>query len=298
MKKIYIALLVIVALGACSKVYFVKQPDTYLTAEESVEEDFVEPGDNGYKTDTIRPGWKFYWSDEFNGDTLDTSKWNYEVNGDGGGNNELQFYTNSKANLFFRKGKLVIKAIKQNYKGQQYTSARVNSRGKADFLYGRMEIRAKLPVQQGVWPAGWMLPTEYKYGTWPQSGEIDIVETIGNLPSTVHGTLHYGLPWPDNKWVGAKIELEKGKDVSTDYHVYIAEWEPNVIRFYLDDSLYATRTPADLKPHRWPFDQKFHFLLNLAIGGNWPGNPDDNTVFPKYMFVDYVRVFKRVEEQK
>lgn len=293
MKKYSIAFLILVALGACSKVYFVQQNDTYLTAEEAVEEDFVEPGDSGFKSDTVRPGWKLFWTDEFDGQVLDSTKWNYEVNGDGGGNNELQYYTNSRANLFFRKGKLVIKAIKQNYKGQQYTSARVNSRGKADFVYGRMDIRAKLPVQQGVWPAGWMLPSEYVYGTWPQSGEIDIIESIGNKPYSVHGTLHYGLPWPDNKWVGAEVKIPEPRDLSMDYHVFSVEWEENVIRFYLDDSLYVTRTPEDLKPHRWPFDQKFHFLLNLAIGGQWPGNPDETTVFPKYMFVDYVRVFKR-----
>lgn len=297
MKVKYItALCTALLCASCSTFYLVKQPDLYRSGEEVVEEDLTPPGDMGYKTPLEREGWTLIWQDEFEGTELDTTKWNYEVNGDGGGNNELQYYVRSKNNSYIRDGKFVIKAMRQDYKGKPYTSARVNTRYKAGWKYGRFDIRARTPIQQGVWPAIWMLPTDYVYGGWPQSGEIDIMETVGHKPSTLHGTLHYGQPWPNNKNIGGTIELPKGT-FEEEYHVFSCEWEENVIRFYLDDSLYATRTPADLSPHPWPFDQTFHMLLNLAIGGNWPGPPDETTVFPKYMFVDYVRVYQRKTDQ-
>ncbi|HSZ72223.1 MAG TPA: glycoside hydrolase family 16 protein, partial [Cytophagaceae bacterium] len=207
-------------------------------------------------------------------------------------NNELQYYTASKANSYIKDDFLVIKAAQQNYKGKFYTSARLRTKGKADWTYGRYDIRAKTPVQQGVWPAIWMLPTDWVYGAWPQSGEIDIMESIGSKPTTLVGTLHYGDAWPNNKHTGTDYILKEG-DLSTQFHLFSVEWEPNVIRWYIDDSLYATKTPKDLEPSKWPFDQKFHMILNLAIGGQWPGPPDETTTFPKYMFVDYVRVYQK-----
>jgi beta-glucanase (GH16 family) len=279
--------------SACSTFYLVQKPDLYKTGEETYEEDLTPPGDKGFKSTLEREGWKLVWQDEFDAATLDTTKWSYEINGDGGGNNELQYYIKSPANSYMRDGKFVIKGMKENYKGKLFTSARVNTRYKAGWKYGRFDIRARTPVQQGVWPAIWMLPTDYVYGGWPQSGEIDIMESIGNKPSTLHGTLHYGQPWPNNKNIGGQLELPKGTTFEDAYHVFSCEWEENVIRFYMDDSLYATRTPADLAPQPWPFDQTFHMILNLAIGGNWPGPPDETTTFPKYMFVDYVRVYER-----
>ena len=295
MRKIsYItAICFVLACTACSTFYLVKQPDLYKNYEESYEEDLTPPGDNGYNTPLEREGWKLVWQDEFEGTDIDTSKWNYEVNGDGGGNNELQYYIKSPSNTYIKDNKLVIKAMRKDYKGKMYTSGRLNTAKKHGWTYGRFDIRAKLPIQQGVWPAIWMLPTDLVYGTWPQSGEIDIMETIGHKPSLLHGTLHYGPPWPNNKNIGGTKELTDGKTFEDEYHVFSCEWEKNVVRFYLDDSLYATRTPEDLAPHPWPFDQKFHILLNLAIGGNWPGPPDETTVFPKYLFIDYVRVYER-----
>jgi beta-glucanase (GH16 family) len=291
--KYWTALLMVLIFSACSSVYLVQQDDLYKTAAEEVYEiDPIKPGDAGYNTSKEKAGWNLVWDEDFLGEKIDTSKWNYEVNGDGGGNNELQYYIKSPTTSFIRDGKLVIKGIKTNYKGKAYTSARVNTKNKMDFTYGRFDIRAKTPVQQGIWPAIWMLPTEYVYGGWPKSGEIDIMESVGNKPSTLYGTLHYGPEWPNNKNIGGTIQLSKGT-FEDEYHVFSCEWEENVIRFYLDDSLYATRTPADLAPHPWPFDQEFHMILNLAIGGNWPGPPDETTVFPKYMFVDYVRVYQR-----
>jgi len=290
------AFFLLLACTACSTFYLVQKPDLFVMGEETVEEDLTPPGDKGYKTELNREGWELIWQDEFDGTEVDTTKWNYEINGDGGGNNELQYYVKSAANTYFKDGKLVIKAMRKDYKGKLYTSGRLNTAKKAGWKYGRFDIRARLPIQQGVWPAIWMLPTDWVYGGWPQSGEIDIMEIIGNKPSTLHGTLHYGPPWPNNKNIGGQLELPKGTTFEDEYHVFSCEWEENVIRFYMDDSLYVTRTPADLSPHPWPFDQKFHMLLNLAIGGNWPGPPDETTIFPKYMFVDYVRVYQRKTE--
>ncbi|MFM7024323.1 MAG: family 16 glycosylhydrolase [Flavobacteriales bacterium] len=278
----------------CSQVSLVDLPDLYQPASEVVIVDNTTTTDNGYKSPESRTGWKLIWSDEFSAPKIDTSKWSHEVNGDGGGNNEQQYYTDSRNNSYINNNKyLVIKAIKQNYKGKFYTSARMRTKNKADWTYGRFDIRAKVPVQRGTWPAIWMLPTDYVYGSWPQSGEIDIMESIGHQPKTVYGTIHFGEPWPKNKHVGDTTELSQG-DLSTAFHVFSVEWEPNEIRWYVDDVLYSTKKPGDLDGKHWPFDQNFHMILNLAVGGDWPGPPDENTLFPKYMYVDYVRVFKKL----
>jgi beta-glucanase (GH16 family) len=260
-----------------------------------IEVDPTTTADVGFKSSAQREGWTLVWTDEFDGTEIDTTKWEHEVNGSGGGNNELQYYTASKANSYIKDGYIVLKAIKQNYKGKFYTSARLRTAKKADWTYGRFDIRAKLPeMQQGIWPAIWMLPTDYVYGTWPQSGEIDIMEVVGKEPRTLYGTIHFGDPWPNNKWKSGKLELKENVPSFSDaFHEFSVEWEPNQIRWYMDGVLYATRTPEDVAPHRWPFDQNFHMILNLAIGGNWPGPPDESTTFPKYMWVDYVRVYKK-----
>jgi beta-glucanase (GH16 family) len=280
----------------CSRVSLVTQPDLYIPITENIELDETSTVNNGYKRPIDREGWKLVWADEFNGPEIDTTKWTHEVNGDGGGNNEMQYYVASKANSYIKDDFLVIKAAQQNYKGKFYTSARLNTKFKGDWTYGRFDIRAKTPVQQGVWPAIWMLPSDWKYGAWPLSGEIDIMESIGSKPKTLHGTLHYGDPWPNNKNTGKDVDMPEG-DLSTQFRLYSVEWEPNEIRWYVDDSLYSVKTPKDLEPYSWPFDQRFHIILNLAIGGQWPGPPDENTTFPKYMFVDYVRVYQKESEQ-
>jgi len=274
-----------------SSVKIAKQKDLYHRHDEYKPKDLLVTSNEGFTSEVKRDGWNLVWADEFNNNQLDTTAWTYEVNGDGGGNNELQFYTDFKTNTWVRNGYFYIKAAKEGFKGKPYTSGRINSRHKKDFLYGRFDIRAKTPTQQGVWPAIWMLPTNWEYGSWPQSGEIDIMESVGHKNKTVHGTLHYGPKWPNNKNTGAHVETEE--DLEDKFHVYSVEWEDGEIRWYLDDVLYSTKTRADLSPHPWPFDKEFHLILNLAIGGNWPGSPDDNTVFPKYMFVDYVRVYEK-----
>lgn len=294
-KAKYLSLVIVGGLlVGCANVRFAQQKNLYHRHDEYKPVDMIVTSDNGYSSPKDRKGWKEVWSDEFDGDQLDTTSWNYEVNGDGGGNNELQYYTDFKTNTWVRDGYFTIKAIKEGYKGKEYTSGRINTTKKRDFTYGRFDIRAKVPTQQGIWPAIWMLPTDWEYGSWPQSGEIDIMESVGHLEKQVHGTLHYGPKWPDNKHTGKMVETEK--DLAEEFHVFSVEWEPNEIRWYLDDKLYSTKTVDDLNPHPWPFDKRFHMILNLAVGGQWPGNPDASTEFPKYMFVDYVRVYKKTEK--
>jgi beta-glucanase (GH16 family) len=250
-------------------------------------------------TDTI-PGWDLVWIDDFSGPNIDLTKWEHEVNGEGGGNNELQYYTDRELNSLIDDGKLVIRALKETYTGpdgtREYTSARLRTKYKGDWKYGRFEIRAKLPIGQGLWPAIWMLPTDWVYGGWAASGEIDIMELLGQDPIRVYGTLHYGGEYPDNKQWGDSYTLTSGSFTSA-FHVFALEWEENEFRWYVDDILYQTQNTwySDGVPYPAPFNQRFHILLNVAVGGNWPGNPDNTTTFPQTMIVDYVRVYKKAE---
>ncbi|NQV38529.1 MAG: glycoside hydrolase family 16 protein [Candidatus Marinimicrobia bacterium] len=247
------------------------------------------------------PGYDLIWQDEFSGDIIDTSKWEFEVNAWGGGNNELQYYTDRIENAYVDSGNLVIKAIHATYTDEEgtrdYTSARMRTRNKGDWLYGRFEICAKLPQGQGLWPAIWMLPTDWEYGGWASSGEIDIMELLGHEPDKTYGTLHYGGTWPDNVHTGENYTLPEG-DFTNEFHVFGFEWEETEMRWYIDDVHFATQTvwhtiAADYPA---PFDKRFHLLLNIAVGGNWPGNPDESTIFPQEMVVDYIRVFQKVDD--
>ena len=239
-------------------------------------------------------GWDLVWQDEFDGPEIDLSKWSYEVNGDGGGNNEKQYYTDRPENARIEAGALVIEARAERYLGRRYTSARLRTLNQGDWQYGRLVIRARLPYGQGIWPAIWMLPTDNVYGSWAASGEIDIVELLGHQPNTVHGTLHYGGRWPDNTNTGASYVLPDA-DFSDDWHVFQLDWEPEAFRWTVDDTLYQTQTHWRTRaaPYPAPFDQRFHLLLNVAVGGNWPGDPDESTVLPQVMRVDYVRVYQQ-----
>ncbi|WP_419810926.1 family 16 glycosylhydrolase [Bacterioplanoides sp.] len=245
------------------------------------------------------PGWKLVWQDEFDGDRIDLSKWEHADNGKGGGNNELQYYTARSDNSYVANGRLVIKANRERYTGsdgtREYTSARLSTPNKADFLYGKVDVRAKLPAGQGLWPAAWMLPTDYTYGGWAASGEIDILEAVNlevNGSNTVHGTIHYGGPWPDNTSTGTSYV--PGTSVVDNFHTYSIEWEPNEIRWYVDGQLYQTQNSwwSSAANYPAPFNQRFHLILNVAVGGNWPGSPDSSTQFPQTMEVDYVRVYE------
>ena len=243
--------------------------------------------------------WTLVWQDEFNGPAIDLSHWTHEVNAWGGGNNELQYYTARPQNSFIQDGKLVIRAIKETFTGPEgtrgYTSARLNTRYKGDWTYGRFEARAKLPDGQGLWPAFWMLPSDFDYGGWAASGEIDIFELRGENPTELTSAIHYGGSWPANTYTSAS---RFGPDLSQDFHTYAIEWEEGVIRWYFDDILYSTRTDwwSAGGPYPAPFDRRFHILLNVAVGGNFVQDPPaDATYFPKQMEVDYVRVYRRGE---
>jgi len=241
--------------------------------------------------------------DEFNqtdGVLVDPIKWTTETGGGGWGNEELQFYTGTNENVFHDgSGSLAIKAIKLDltskldcwYGKCQYTSARLITKGKFDFKYGRIEARIKVPRGAGVWPAFWLLGNDIDKAGWPTCGEIDVMEFIGREPSTVYGTLH-GPGYSGAKGVGGSITLSDGKRVSDDFHVFSVEWTQKDIRWFLDGKNYKTVTRSDIpKGTQWVFDHPFFIILNFAVGGKWPGSPDVSTAFPQAMSIDYVRVY-------
>ena len=237
-------------------------------------------------------GWQLAWADEFDGTSVDSSKWTFDIgNGAGGwGNNELQYYTSSPTNVFVTNGFLNIVAVKEvsKYLGFDYTSARLKTQGKASWTYGRMEARIKVPRTQGLWPAFWMLGTNIPSVGWPTCGEIDIMEHIGREPKKVYGTIH-GPGYSGGGGVSGSYTFVP--DVADDFRVFVVEWQTNVIRWYVDGILYFTATPANIGGNTWVFNQPQFFLLNVAVGGAWPGNPDGTTIFPQQMLVDYVRVY-------
>lgn len=275
-----------------------------------------------------RAGWALVWRDEFEGDEVDRSKWDFDLgNGfydyrhqawiPGWGNEELQYYTDSPVNVQVRDSCLRIRAIKESIHGCGYTSARLKSRkrdGTPLFttLYGRIEFRAQVPWGKGLWPALWMLPQDDKYGGWAASGEIDLMEIVGEKPHQVLNSIHYGSGFPKRTLHTHVHPLPDGSMVS-DWHVYACEWEPGEIRFYVDDVHTSTESfwwscsqrdddgqgleatsEADLNPWPAPFDQPFYLLMNVAVGGNFPGAPNDETRFPAELVVDYVRVYEKV----
>ncbi|MET0594653.1 MAG: family 16 glycosylhydrolase [Polyangiaceae bacterium] len=253
--------------------------------------------DSGSSADASRPGWNLVWSDEFNaasGAGVDTTKWNLVNKGDGFGNNELQFYTNRTTNAYHDgNGFLVIKAIKESYMGREYTSARLESNGKFERTYGRFEARMQLPQGQGIWPAFWMLGNDIGTAGWPSCGEIDIMENIGKEPSIVHGSLH-GPGYSGGNPLGQAYTLPNAQKYADAFHTFAVEWEQNVVRFYMDDILYGTKTPSDTPSGtKWVYEHPFYLLLNVAVGGNWPGVPDGTTTFPQTLTIDYVRVYSR-----
>jgi beta-glucanase (GH16 family) len=242
------------------------------------------------------PAYKLVWSDEFDYNGLpDTKKWSFDVagNSSGWGNNEAQFYTSDRLqNAQVKDGFLTITALKEDHEGRKYTSARLRTASKGDWLYGRFEIRAKLPDGRGMWPAIWMLPTDWKYGGWPASGEIDIMENVGYDPYWIVASAHTRLyNHVQGTQKNNKISIP---DCYTGFHVYALEWEASAYRIYVDDQLYFTFKNEGTGFEAWPFDQKFHLLLNVAVGGNWGGAKGiDDTIFPRSMVVDYVRVYQK-----
>ncbi len=240
------------------------------------------------------------WSDEFEGTEINMDNWSFEI-GDGcpnlcgWGNGELQHYTNSPENAYIENGNLVIRAMQNVGGSPEFTSTRLISRGKQSFASGRIEARIKLPQGQGMWPAFWMLPDEPKYGGWPLSGEIDIMEMVGFQPNTTHGTIHYGAMWPSNQYQGNSAQVNGGI-LADNFHTYSVEWSDEEIRWYFDGTLFSVKTPTNLGTFPWRYDQEYFILLNIAIGGYWPGYPDASTSFPQTMEVDYVRVYQTPED--
>ena len=246
------------------------------------------------KKSPVAKGWKLSWSEEFNYTGLpDSSIWNYAVGGKGYGNNELQYYTEADTNnVVVRNGKLFITALKQAKEKNNYTSARLFSKDKAEFTYGRIEVSAKLPAGRGTWPAIWMLGKNRAGTGWPECGEIDIMEHVGYDPDSIHGTIH-------TKAYNHIKGTQKGKTIFiknpySEFNTYAIEWTPEKIDFLVNDVVYNHIENEHLSTAEWPFDQPFYLILNLAVGGNWGGKKGiDDSVFPATMEVDYIRVYQQ-----
>ncbi|MHA7111376.1 glycoside hydrolase family 16 protein [Sunxiuqinia elliptica] len=240
--------------------------------------------------------YELVWADEFDYVGLpDSLKWSYDTEGNdwGWGNQEEQFYTKRRlANAEVKNGRLYITAIKENYKDRKFTSARLVTKGKGDWLYGKVEVSAKLPEGRGLWPAIWMLPTDWKYGGWPASGEIDIMENVGFMADTILASVHtqsyhhsIGTQQSDTLIIPSCYD---------EFHTYQLEWEPDELRAYIDGQHFFTFQNEGTGTDAWPFDQRFHLLLNVAVGGTWGGAKGiDSAIFPRSMEVDYVRVYQK-----
>ncbi|MGV8946088.1 MAG: family 16 glycosylhydrolase [Lutibacter sp.] len=252
------------------------------------------PTDNaGYVAPTSYSGYSLVWSDEFSENNLDTNVWNQEIgNGSSGwGNNELEYYTNSLKNTFLSNGNLIIEARKETVNGFDYSSGRMTTSNKKQFKYGRIDIRAKLPVTKGIWPALWMLGANISSVGWPACGEIDIMELVGTYPNRVSGTVHWKTTAGATTHQGADYYLNSG-DFSQQFHVFSIVWQKDSIQWYVDGNLFLTKTAADLNVANNPFNADQFFIFNVAVGGNWPGSPESGSKFPQRMFVDYVRVYQ------
>ena len=251
------------------------------------------PNFSGYQSATSYDGYSQVWSDEFDGSEVDENNWGYDIGGSGWGNNELQSYTNR--NAYLTEGNLVIRANKENYGGREYTSSRLKTQSKQTVNYGRIDIRAVMPQGQGIWPALWMLGSNFPTVGWPHSGEIDIMEMIGGngRENTVHGTAHwYNQSSNQNASYGGNYGLPSGETLSTNFHVFSIDWDSTSITWYLDNVQYHSMAINDSSSLA-AFRKDFFFIFNIAVGGNWPQYPDASTVFPQRMVVDYVRVFQK-----
>ena len=261
---------------------------TVITLENDDYDTSLRIPETGYETPTQYEGYDLLWSDEFNGGSLNSENWTYEFGGNGWGNNELQYYTDQ--NTLMRDGHLVIEARKESLGGRGYTSSRIITQDKFEFQYGRVDIRAALPFGKGIWPALWMLGANFPEIGWPRCGEIDIMELVGgdNSDNVVHGTAH----WQDDGFkadFSGQISLSEGI-FHDEFHVFSIVWTENTITWYMDDKQYHEMSITD--PLLSEFRAPFFFIFNVAVGGNWPGSPNQETIFPQRMIVDYIRVFQ------
>jgi len=244
----------------------------------------------GYAGATTYPGMTLAWSDEFTANYINSNNWSYDTGGSGWGNNELEYYTNSNKNAFATSGYLVIEARKETMGTNNYTSARMISKDKKTFTYGRIDFRAKLPKGQGVWPALWMLGNNIGTTPWPACGEIDIMELLGHEAQKTYGTIHWGAAGGASTHIGGNYSLPS-LTFNDKFHLFSLKWEADKMTFLIDDVVFFTANKSQVNGN-YPFDKPFFFIMNVAVGGNWPGNPDATTVFPQRMIVDYVRVFQ------
>lgn len=248
-------------------------------------------GEDGYQGADNYPGMNLVWADEFDGSTINSTNWTYDLGASGWGNNEWQNYTSSSNNSSVSDGFLTITARQEP--GGGYTSARMKSQGLQTFQYGRIDFRAKMPEGQGIWPALWMLGENINSVSWPACGEIDVMELIGHQPSTTHGTAHWGSNFSVHQYQGSSSTLSGGEKFSDSFHLFSVLWQENNISWYLDDQLFYSINSSQMNGQPYPFNAQFFFIMNIAVGGNWPGYPDASTQFPQTMVVDYVRVFQQ-----
>lgn len=250
----------------------------------------------GYQSPTSYDGYTLKWADEFDGESLNLADWTFEIgdgcpNNCGWGNNELQYYREDNTSIV--DGKLVITAKEQKFGDRDYTSSRIVTKGKQQFKFGRIDIRAALPKGQGIWPALWMLGSNIDAVGWPACGEIDIMELTGDLPNRILGTIHYGANLSQHQFNSGTKYLDGQETFQDEFHVFSINWENNLIEFLLDGEVYYTITPATLNGAPYPFNKNQFFIFNVAVGGNFPGSPDSSTPFPQHMIVDYIRVFQK-----
>ncbi|MEP6845232.1 MAG: family 16 glycosylhydrolase [Panacibacter sp.] len=250
------------------------------------------PVDNtGYSTPNSYAGYTLAWADEFTGNAVNTTDWTFETGGNGWGNNELENYTARTQNAFVSNGNLIIEARTDSYNGSLYTSARMITKNKKTFRYGWIDIRAKLPKTKGIWPALWMLGNNVDAVSWPACGEIDIMELLGQEPSKMYSTLHYGSSVASHGSIGTNYSLT-GESFDEKFHVFSMDWQEDSIKTFVDgNQVFVGKRSNVGEPY--PFNNDFFFIFNIAIGGNWPGAPDNTTEFPQRMVVDYVRVFQK-----
>lgn len=257
------------------------------------DDTFVPFSNEGFTSPESYAGYKLAWADEFNGTQIDPANWSYDVGGSGWGNQESQYYTNGK-NASVQNGKLVIEARKEDFQSNKYTSSRLITKGKREFMFGRVDIRAKLPKGQGIWPALWMLGTNIDKVGWPACNEIDIMELLGHDPKTSYGTIHWGKQG-DTKSQNTQgiYKLTTAKTFADEFHIFSLDWEKDQLSILVDDKVIFNTTATKLGASNYIYNNPDFFIFNVAVGGLWPGYPDATTVFPQRMEVDYIRVFQK-----
>lgn len=257
------------------------------------DDESLSTDEDGYISEQSFFGYNLLWSDEFEDDELNDKYYNYDIGNGcpnlcGWGNNELELYTDLPKNSKLSNSNLVITATK-NF--NTFESAKIHTKDKLEFQFGRIDIRAKLPEGQGIWPAIWMLGANIDEVGWPACGEIDIMEMVGHEANKTHGTAHWGMQGQASTFKGSSYSI--GEKFIEEFHVFTLVWEFNKLTWYVDENKFFTLTPSDIGNASWRFNAEFYLILNVAVGGNWPGYPDNTTVFPQSMEIDYVRVFQR-----